>query len=57
MGGTEIPKYSVRKGSLTDLNISLEAGTLVTIIVGWMGEGVTSEQSTQISVSGGLFIE
>ena len=57
VGGTEIPKYSVRKGSLTDLNISLEAGTLVTIIVGWMGEGVTSEQSTQISVSGGLFIE
>ena len=57
VGGTDIPKYSVRRGSLTNLNIDLPAGTLVAIVAGWTGEGVTTEQSTQVSLSGGLFIE
>lgn len=57
VGGSSIPKYSVRKGSLTGLDVSLPAGTLVTIVGGWQGESKGTEQSTQISFSGGLFIE
>lgn len=57
VGGSSIPKYSVRKGSLTGLDVSLPAGTLVTIVGGWQGESEGAEQSTQISFSGGLFIE
>ena len=57
VGGTSLPKYSVRRGSLLNLDIPLPAGTLVTVIGGWVGEGVTSEQSTQVSFSGGLYID
>lgn len=57
VGGTTIPKYTLRRGALTGLNVNLPAGTVVGIVLGWRGENVTSEQSTQVSVSGGLYIE
>lgn len=57
VGGTELPKYSLRRGSVTGLDVNIPAGTLIAIIAGWIGMGSASEQSTQISVSGGLFIE
>lgn len=57
VGGAEIPKYTLRRGELTNLYVNLPAGTVVTIVLGWEGTGVTTEQQTQVSVSGGLFIE
>ena len=55
--GASVSKYSLRRGSSTNLNIELPAGTLVGVVMGWVGEGVTSEQEVRASISGGLFIE
>ena len=52
VGGAEIPKYTLRRGE-----VNLPAGTVVTIVLGWEGTGVTTEQQMQVSVSGGLFIK
>ena len=59
VGGStgQISKYSLRRGSTTNLNIKIPTGSLVGIVVGWVGEGVTSEVSENFSVSGSLFIE
>lgn len=58
-GGDElyIPKYSLRSGSLTNLNVALTAGRLVGIVMGWIGEGVSSEEIAQFSISGGILLE
>lgn len=57
VGGVEYPKYTVRRGALTGLDIRIPEGTLVAIVAGWRGQGVTEEQSTEISASGGIFVE
>lgn len=57
VGGAEIPKYTLRRGELTEFIREPAGGTVVTIVLGWEGTGVTTEQQTQVSVSGGLFIE
>ena len=56
-GGEAIPKYSVRRGSLTDLNVNIPEGTLTAIIGGWMGEGLQQEEYGQVSISGGIYAE
>jgi hypothetical protein len=58
--GTEagtLPKFSMRSGSLTNLNEPISAGTLVAIVIGWRGEGVTVAQSGAFSVFGGIYME
>lgn len=55
--GEEIPKYGLRRGSLINLGIEIDHGTLVGIVAGCFCEGVISEQSIQISLSGGLFLD
>ena len=57
VSGAEIPKYTIRRASLTDLGISLSSGTLITIIMGITAEGTTNEQNMTASISGGIFIE
>ena len=56
-GAANYPPYSIRKGSLTDIDVNIAAGTLVGIVIGWSGEGVSRQMTTQVSVSGGIFIE
>ena len=57
VSGEEIPKYSVRRGSQTDLNVNIPEGTLTAMIGGWMGEGLQQEQYGQVSISGGIYAE
>lgn len=54
--GQVFPKYSLRNGSLTNLNVALPAGTLTGIVTGWIGEGATEEQIAQFSISGGILL-
>ncbi len=56
-GGGQVPKYTLERGSLTDINVSIPAGSLVGIIVGCRAEGVTSELFVRFSVSGGILLE
>ncbi|SET57659.1 Collagen triple helix repeat-containing protein [Lacrimispora sphenoides] len=57
VGGGQVPKYTLERGSLTDINASIPAGSLVGIIVGCRAEGVTSELFVRFSVSGGILLE
>uniref|UniRef100_UPI003261B19F hypothetical protein n=1 Tax=Clostridium sp. NkU-1 TaxID=1095009 RepID=UPI003261B19F len=56
-GGGQVPKYTLERGSLTDINATIPAGSLVGIIVGCRAEGVTSELFVRFSVSGGILLE
>lgn len=56
-GTEEIPKYTLRRASITGLNIPLPAGTLVTIIMGITAEGSQPSQYLPASISGGIYIE
>lgn len=57
IGGIDYPKHTLRRGSLTNLNIPIAEGTLVGIVAGIRGENVTSEQYGQFAIAGGLFLE
>ncbi|MDR2022992.1 MAG: hypothetical protein LBQ71_07010 [Hungatella sp.] len=57
VGGGQVPKYTLERGSLTDINVSIPAGSLVGIIVGCRAEGVASELFVRFSVSGGILLE
>ena len=56
-GGITYPKHTLRWGSLIDLNISLQEGTLVAVIAGIMAENITEPQYGGFVISGGLFLE
>jgi len=56
-GGGVVPKYTLRRGSTTDINALIPAGSLVGIIVGCRAEGVTTETFGRFSVSGGILLE
>lgn len=56
IGEVDIPNYEIKKGSLTDLNIEIPEGTAMAIVIGVMGEGLTSGISIQFMVGGGIFI-
>ncbi|RKD30948.1 hypothetical protein [Lacrimispora algidixylanolytica] len=45
-----IPKFSMRSGSLTHLNEPISAGTLVAVVIGWRGDGVTKAHSSAVSI-------
>lgn len=55
--GEAIPKYTLRRASQTGLNITLPAGTLVTILFGITASGTADEQYITASISGGIYIE
>lgn len=57
IGGVEYPTHTIRKGSLTNLNIDIAEGTLVAIVAGIIGDNVTTEQYGNFSISGGIFLE
>jgi hypothetical protein len=52
-----LPKFAMRSGSLTNLNVPISAGTLVAIGVGWRGDVTTGAQSGAFSSFGGIYIE
>ncbi len=52
-----IPKFSMRSGSLKNLNEPISAGTLVAIVIGWLGDNTTGVQSGAFSVFGGIYME
>jgi hypothetical protein len=52
-----IPKFSMRSGSLTNLNEPISAGTLVAIVIGWLGDDTTGAQAGAFSVFGGIYME
>ncbi len=56
-GGGAVPKYTLKRGSETDINAVIPAGSLVGIIVGCRTEGATSEIFSRFSVSGGILLE
>lgn len=56
-GGGQVPKYTLVRGSQTDINDIIPAGSLVGIIVGIRAEGVTAETAVRFSVSGGILLE
>ena len=57
VSGAQIPKYTVRRASQTGLDISLPAGTLVTIIFGILSAGTDTPQYITASISGGIYID
>ena len=56
-GGGQVPKYTLVRGSRTDINDTIPAGSLVGIIVGIRADGVTAETTVRFSVSGGILLE
>lgn len=50
-----VPEYSIRRGSLTNLDISLSAGTAVSVLCGITSKKPQTEAF--LSVSGGVYIE
>jgi len=56
-GGVTYPTHTLRRGELKNLNIPIAEGTLVALIVGTVGENVTTEHNLDLAVSAGLLFE
>lgn len=52
-----VSKFTMRQGALTGLDVSITAGTLVAIVIGWSGENVTTAQVGTFTVYGGIYYE
>lgn len=57
VGGTTIPRLSVRSGNNSNLDVSIAEGDLVAIIIGMTSEGSNQEQSLRLALSGSLYFE
>lgn len=55
-GGGLVPKYTLKRGSKTDISTVIPAGSLVGIIIGCSAEGTTTEVVAKFSVSGGVLL-
>lgn len=55
--GDTLPKFEIRKGSSIDINVPIDEGTIVAIVLGWSGENLTEDQLGGFSISGGIFIQ
>ena len=57
IGEGTVPKFSIRNGYTTNLDVFLEEGSLVAVVLGWRGENVEEEQYGAFSIFGGIYLE
>ena len=57
IGEGTVPKFTIRSGYTTDLDVVLEEGSLVAVVLGWRGENIEAEQYGSFSMFGGIYIE
>jgi len=57
IGGATYPAHTLRQGELSNLNIPIADGTLVALVLGIIGENVTSMQYVDLAFNGGVLFE